>query len=143
MKKQHGFSLIELMIVVAIIAIIAAVALPSYRESVIASQRTVAKSALMDVSSRQEQYKANNKRYAASLTDLGFPATYYVDQAGQSTAANGIYQITLGNLAAFTFTATATPLGVQARDDDTCGVYTYNEMGQKTFSKGGSADECW
>lgn len=142
-NKDNGFTLIEIMIVVAIIGIIAAVAMPSYRESIVKSKRTVAKTHLMDIAARQEQYLANNKRYAASLTDLGLPATYYVDESGESTAGDAVYRMTLGGVATFAFTITATPQGSLASDDTRCGTYTYNETGAKTYSKGGDNSICW
>ncbi len=141
MKRQKGFTLIELMLVVAIIAILSAIAIPSYNQYVLASQRTVAKNTLMDIANRQETFFANNKTYTSSLTNLGLSDPYYVDENGSTTAANALYAITLAS-ATTTFTATATPQNAVA-SDATCGIYTLDQSEGKTFSKGGSVDDCW
>ncbi len=72
LKKTLGFSLIELMIVVAIIAILAAISYPSYRDSVRKSRRVDAKSVLTDIAQMQETFYARNGRYTDDMTDLGF-----------------------------------------------------------------------
>ena len=64
MKKQQGFSLIELMVVVSIIAIIAAFAMPSYRDSVRKSNRRAAQSVMMDIANREHQYFVANRAFA-------------------------------------------------------------------------------
>jgi type IV pilus assembly protein PilE len=71
MRKRNGFSLIELMIALAIIAILAAIALPSYRQYVIRSHRRAAQSTLMDIANREHQYFVANRAYA-SPSDLGY-----------------------------------------------------------------------
>ena len=138
-----GFTLIEVMIVLVIITILAAVAYPSYRQYVTASERSVAKSTLLDVSARQNQYFSNNKTFASVLADLGLPTSYYVDGSGQTTAGDALYQITLANVTTTTFEVSATPQNRLALDDTLCGRYTLDERGAKTFSGGGSVDDCW
>ena len=61
MRKNKGFTLIELMIVIVIVAVLLAVALPAYQDSVIKSNRSAGRGILLDVASRQEQYFINNK----------------------------------------------------------------------------------
>jgi type IV pilus assembly protein PilE len=68
--KQHGFNLIELMIVVAIIGIIAAIAVPIYTNYVYRSKQTEAKSLLMTIKTDQEQYRAENQNYTSVLDNL-------------------------------------------------------------------------
>ena len=71
MKHQKGFSLIELMIVVAVIGILAAVAYPAYQDYVIRSKRGDAMNALAAVRIAQEKYRANSTAFTSSLSDLG------------------------------------------------------------------------
>lgn len=68
----YGFSLIELLIVIAIIGILATVAYPSYQDSVRKSHRTDGQSALLEAISRMERYFYNNNTYSTNLTDLGY-----------------------------------------------------------------------
>ena len=70
--RTHGFTLIELMIVVAIIGILAAIAYPSYTKHVLKSRRSLAKAAMMEVAQKEEAYYARNASYTTSLSDLGY-----------------------------------------------------------------------
>lgn len=138
---EKGFTLIEVMIVVAIIAIIAGVAYPSYQDSIRKAKRGVAKSELMKVLSRQEQFFINNKGYATNLTSLGYGANpFYVDDQGQeSTAAEGVYLIQLaGGASTAAFTLQAVPQNAQA-SDSTCGTFTLTNTG----AQGAAGSNCW
>ncbi|MCW8195246.1 prepilin-type N-terminal cleavage/methylation domain-containing protein [Proteobacteria bacterium 005FR1] len=142
---QKGFTLIEVMIVVAVIAIIAAIALPSYNSSVIKSKRAMGKAELLEVLARQEQHFINNKAYATNLTSLGYGANpYLIDDQGNETAANAIYQIALAAGASTTaFTLQAIPQNAQA-DDAECATLQISNTGLKTISGGTStAASCW
>jgi type IV pilus assembly protein PilE len=144
-NAQRGFSLIELMIVVAIIAIISAFAYPSYDRYVIKTKRSVAQNALLQVADRQQQFFMDNKRFAADITNLGFPANpYVIDDNGTSTVASdadAVYSLSLSNVTATTWTATAAPLNSQLSRDTYCGSLTITQTGAK--SKSGASDECW
>jgi type IV pilus assembly protein PilE len=140
----RGFTLIEVMIVVVVVAILAAIAFPSYREYVLRTNRAVGKSMLTQVADRQEQFFAANKSYSNSLAQLGFPANpFFVDRRGQPVAAGDgagvIYRISLvaNN---FTFAVTADPVNRQL-DDTRCTQFTINERGQRTAT--GTATDCW
>lgn len=142
--RQQGFTLIELMIVVVVAAILAALAFPQYRDYVLRSNRAVAKSALTQIADRQEQFYVANKTYAADLTDLGYAADpLFVDRSGNWTAADGgaaIYQVTLADVGAATFTITAGVRNAQAQDTR-CTSFTLNQAGQRTAA--GSGTDCW
>ncbi|MBQ0712206.1 MAG: prepilin-type N-terminal cleavage/methylation domain-containing protein [Porticoccus sp.] len=149
MPKSKGFTLIEVMIVVAIVAIIIGLALPNYREYVLRSNRAVGKSALLEAVSRQEQYFLNNRSYTDLLTDLGYPATYFVSSEGDTLAAasGSIYQITItepdSNIGETAYTLSAVPQGGQT-DDTKCGSLGINEQAAKTVASASeSATYCW
>ena len=71
MKKHKGFTLIELMVVIVIIAILASIAIPSYREFVIRGNRTAAQAVMMELATRQQQFFVANRTYATAA-QLGF-----------------------------------------------------------------------
>jgi len=140
--RMNGVTLIELMIVIVVVAILASIAVPSYRSYVLRTHRVEAKTALLNLAAAQEKFYLVNNTYAtnAQLDDappdgLGLPAT----------TENGWYTIAIANGAnAAGFTATATAAGAQTADGD-CATFTINQLGQKTATKsGGSAStSCW
>lgn len=144
-RRDHGFSLLELMIVVAILSIIASIAYPSYMGAVSRTNRSAAKSALLEVANRQEQFFAENKRYAANLSDLGYSgSSFMIDARGMPVTASSserCYGISLTNTAAMTFTANATPELQQATHDSECAMLTLTHTGIKGQS--GPSTRCW
>ncbi len=143
--RQSGFTLMELMIVVAIIAIIAAVSYPSYVQFVVRAKRAAGTSMLMQVADRQQQFFMDNKRYAATLTSLGYASNLVmVGDDGQIVAAGDedrVYGLDLTNTTATSFTLTATPQLNQAERDTLCGNLTLTDAGAKGQS--GSGKRCW
>lgn len=131
--RPCGFTLIELVIVVAIVGILAAIAYPSYQNSVMKARRADARAVLMEAAQFMERFYTVNFRYdTASL-----PATleespkegnvkYYDIQL--SASQNG-------------FTLSAVPQGTQAADP--CGTLTLDDTGAKGQASGKTVDECW
>jgi len=141
--KQRGVTLLELMIVVAIIALLASIAYPSYTRYIVSSKRTAATSALLQIADRQQQFFMDNKSYADDMTDLGFAADPYViaDDGSAAGGSDSVYSIALSGVAATTYTITATPLHGQLERDSSCGSMTLNQAGAKGSS--GSGTNCW
>ncbi len=144
-KKQQGVTLLELMIVVAIIAMISAFAYPSYMQYVVSTKRTVATSALLRIADRQQQFFMDNKSFSNDLTALGFAANPLVlaDDGYNTVAgdADAVYSISLSNVAVTTYTITAAPLHGQGDRDTDCASLTLNQAGARGNSAGG--DDCW
>ena len=132
--RNRGFTLIELMIVVAIVGILAAVAYPSYVSQTQKSRRADAKTALITGAQQMERYFTQNNTY------VGATAGATAADTVPATTSNGYYAITLGGLGAAAYTLTATPGAAQASDP--CGTLTYNETGTKTVS-GSTVAYCW
>jgi type IV pilus assembly protein PilE len=144
-RREGGFTIIEMMITVVILGILAAMVYPSYREYVVRTQRDIAKSAILQVMDRQEQYFSDNKSYAADATDLGFGASpFAIDRSGKSVDAGSgdrTYTIALTNVTATTFTVQATPQLRQATEDTDCGTLSVTHAGVKDAT--GASPRCW
>lgn len=133
-KKHSGFTLIELMIVVAIIGIITAIAYPSYDQYVTRSKRADAMSALMLAAQSYERYRANKYDYNTALANIF---------ATQVPVEGGTAYYTLENtaLASGGYTLTATPVNSMAGKE---GPITLTNTGARTWTdKGGTANTCW
>ena len=127
-STQRAFSLIELLTVLALVSILAAIAIPSYAKYSYRVRRVDAKEALMRIANAQERYFAANNRYG-SLADLGV--------TGTSTESRH-YTLSI-ELRDRGFTAKATPVGIQA--DDICGLFSITHTGLRLPPIG--SDACW
>jgi type IV pilus assembly protein PilE len=144
-----GFTLIELMIVVVVIGVLAAIALPTFLESVRKSRRADAITELNKVAQAQERWRANNPNF--NNADVSSAATGLRLVAGTTVALNytlssGYYTITIGNGASpTTYTATATPAGAQASDAKCTTLTLTMTGGNVTYGSTGSAtaNQCW
>lgn len=122
-NAQRGFTLIELMIVIVIVAILVAVALPAYQNQVIRGNRAAAQAVMLDIANRQQQRFLSDRSYAdkAALESSGF-------SLDPDVARNYTYSITLGAGTVPSYVVTFTATGRQAED----GNLTLNEQGVGT-----------
>ena len=140
-NTQAGFSLIELMVTVAIVAILLAIAVPAYSSYVLRSHRVEARTALTDLAGREEKYYSVYNQYSTDPIALGyaavgsgatFPLTvgsgYYTVSAAVTNAAG----------APSTYTFTAVPVGRQ-NSDTQCLLFTINQLGVQTAT----TPSCW
>ena len=145
-RHTQGFSLTELMIVVVIFGILAAIAYPSYVDQVRKSKRSVAKSALLDIANRQEQFFFNNRVYTADMSNaaggLGFPSdpAYFGDDGAPASSSDAVYSVDATLTGGGTgFLLTATPRNGQIGDG--CGDFTLSSTNVRAVST--SASNCW
>jgi type IV pilus assembly protein PilE len=127
--RNYGFTLIELMIVVAIIAIIASIAYPSYTDYVARAKRGDAKVSLLTLQLAQEKYRASNPTYGTTMAQLSLI----------STSNENYYTIAITSSTSTSYVATATPLAPHA--DATCGTISIDESNNKTAT--GDDALCW
>lgn len=145
MFRQKGFTLMELMIVVAIIGILAAIAYPSYQDYVLRSGRSDGQAWLMRIMQAQERFYSQNQTYTTNLGAGGLAMGVAANAAVISEDQR--YSITAAACANVTIATcvmlSAAPQGAQARDNE-CGTLTLNSRGTK--GEGGTAasfQDCW
>jgi type IV pilus assembly protein PilE len=150
-RRSRGFTLIELMIAVAIVGILARLAYPAYMQSVRKSHRADAKAALLDLAQREERFRSTANVYSMTGSpDLGYATGTTVTQAAPMLIQVGnasFYTLEVSVLATganpnLNFTATARATGNQALDTQ-CGNFTLTETGVQTVSGTGTAGDCW
>lgn len=125
LNRFRGFSLIELLIAVAIIGILASIAYPSYTDFVARSNRTEAQRELLRVANLEEQFYVDNRVYTADMKALGLSKDPFKTDSGHYSI-----DAVVSNNTSFTLTATAQ--GGQATTDSSCKTLSITEAGQKT-----------
>ena len=138
-NKQHGFTLLELLITVAIIAIISAIAWPSYQNYVIKGRRTAATACMMEASQYMERFYTMNLRYDQTRTGT---AVSLPNMECRNNLEN-FYTFSLANVTETGYSVRAVPQGQQATKDTECATLTLTATGQRTSSGGGSLQKCW
>lgn len=151
-RRLRGFSILELLVVLVIVGILAAIALPSYRDSTLRTRRTVAKTVLANVAAREESWFTDRKSYTSSFGADGLGlvtgnsvSSFSVDANGvpSVSASAALYSISLSTTSAggivTAYTLIAAPQNAQLKD--TCGSLALTQDGSKTASSGRS--DCW
>lgn len=134
-RLSRGFTLIELMIALVVAGILAAIAVPSYRDQMRKGRRAEAHSALMQIQTSQERFRTNNVQYASNLT-----AAAPVGLGLSSTSSGGNYALAIAGASATAYTATATAQAKQA-GDSACAAITVTVAGATTTY--GPSNACW
>ena len=141
--KERGFTLIEMMLVVAIVAVLAGIAYPNYLEYTTKSRRSDATSMLMQIAAKQEKYFLDNRAYASDLTNLGYANTGTA--LDPVVSENEYYEIVINRPNAYNFDLTAEPQNTQVGDKKCAKIMLDNE-GTKSAEDDSAADTtdtCW
>jgi type IV pilus assembly protein PilE len=141
--RPAGFTLIEMMIVLAIVGILAAIAYPSYSRYVLRSYRADAEATLVAVAQSQEKYYTLNNSYASSLASLGYSVPLYSQNNRYTISMDNLNaSATLANGLGYSLKATANLTGGQSTE--TCGNLTLDSLGTKGMSASGvTVSDCW
>lgn len=135
---SRGFTLIELMITVAVVAILASVAYPSYIQHIVRTHRSAVQSQMYAVANKQEQYLLDQRSYASTLVALNM--TLPADVASRYTVTVAADMTTTPP----SYLVTATPIGAQLANDTRCGTLTLDHLGVKTKSgTAANVADCW
>lgn len=131
-NEARGFSLVELVIAMAIVGLLASVAYPQYTEYLRRAARADAMIILLDAANKQEQYYVDNRQYTETLADLGVV----------TTTDKGYFTIT-SKVVDNSFTLTATAVGGPVLGDTQCTTLTINDLGVKGSTGTLTRDDCW
>ena len=138
-NRSSGFSLVELMIVVVVIALLAAIAIPSYSNYMLKSRRVDGVSFLTEVAGEQIRFSSEYNRFATTMAELGY------GDAATANSDEGFYTVSIATSngdQSYVLTATPVAGGPQAKDTE-CAVLTLNSSNQKTVSGTSTPADCW
>ncbi len=153
-RRIRGFTLIELMVALAIVGVLVAIALPSYRKYVLRAQRTNAKAFLTQVMSKEEGWFNDRKAYGTTLSAIGYSAdTVYLDSNGAvgATSTTGSFSVVLCTAANTPVTGCKAPTStlvsvaataINKQTSDTCSSLVLSSDGTKS-ANGSIATDCW
>jgi type IV pilus assembly protein PilE len=148
-QRQRGVTLIELLTVMVVIAIIASIAIPSYRRYLLRAQRTDARTALLQLQTAEEKFLLQNNTYTSNITagTGGTPPGLGLTAASEK----GFYTLrvtlqTVNNAPGYLLTAVPAAVVGGQRDDTDCAQFTLDEQGQRAALNSSGADNtavCW
>jgi type IV pilus assembly protein PilE len=154
-RRNRGFTLVELIVAMVILATLAAIAIPSYNQYVLKSHRTEAKSALMDAASLEERYFSTSNLYTGNPTQLGYGVAatpvpvgtgyYIISNIAVFPPVAPTALVPGGSPATFTITAVPAPGSMQV-NDTACASFSINSAGQQIALNSGGIDNsanCW
>ncbi len=147
LTRHHGFTLVELMIVIVIVSVLVSVAVPTYTAQVQKSRRTDARTAIMDLAGREERYYSTSNAYTNRQSFLGYDVAGSPALVTNMSVGGGYYQLTVtvpdpGQAVPNSYIIKADALGVQT-NDTICTSMSLNQIGQQTMTGTGSVADCW
>lgn len=147
-RNAPGFTLIELLIAISIVGILAAIAYPSYLDSITRTKRRTAETCLASYATHMERFYTSNLRYdqdlagtamnTAALQTLGLDCA-----SAQNSGKDYSFGFVTGTLSAATYMVQATPTGAQATRDAQCGILSIDQTGARAVSGPADAAQCW
>ena len=135
--SSKGFTLVELMVTIVVVAILAAIAVPSYTAQIRKSRRTEGRTAVLDAAAREERFFATHNFYTQTSTDLSY--TPFPAAVGNYYTLNVVCN---DKACASGFTVTATPTGPQV-NDTVCTSFTVDQTGLQSATPAANATTCW
>lgn len=141
-RPVNGFSLIELMVVVSLVAILGTIAVSTYRSYILRTNRTEGRMALLATQVAQEKYFLQNNQYAPDIATViaAPPAGLGINLTAGGVTIGGNYTLSFAAGTANTYTLKAVATGPQTKDKAACLTFTINEQGQRTPA---DSSGCW
>ncbi len=141
-RHASGFTLIELMVVIAVVAILGSLAVSTYRSYILRTNRTEGRMALLRIQVAQEKYFLQNNQYAQDIATViaAPPAGLGIDLTAGGVTTGGNYTLSFSAVTANTYTLQAVATGNQTKDTAACLTFTINEQGQRTPA---DSSGCW
>ena len=141
-RHTSGFTLIELMVVVAVIAILGTIAVSTYRSYILRTNRTEARMALLATQVAQEKYFLQNNQYAPDIATViaAPPGGLGINLTPGGVTMGGNYTVSFAAATPNTYTLQAVATGTQTNDTASCLTFTINDQGQRTPA---DSTGCW
>jgi type IV pilus assembly protein PilE len=141
-RRAGGFTLIELMVVIGVVAVLGSIAVNTYRSYILRTNRTEARMALLATQVAQEKYFLQNNQYAQDIATViaAPPAGLGINLTAGGVTIGGNYTLSFNAVTANTYTLQAVATGTQTKDTAACLTFTINEQGTRTPA---DSTGCW